>query len=52
MGCDYSGGLDTEGNNIKIDLKEKGNWDVKWTHLAQDRPQYRTLEHSNKSQFQ
>jgi hypothetical protein len=50
MGCDHSEGLATEENNIKTDLKEKGNWDVDGTHLAQDRPQYRTLEYSNESQ--
>jgi hypothetical protein len=32
---DHSGDLDTEGSNIKMDLKETCCDDVDWIHLAQ-----------------
>jgi hypothetical protein len=31
------------GNNIKMHVKEIGWKDVEWTHLAQDRGQWRDL---------
>jgi hypothetical protein len=30
-------------DNIKMDLREIGFWDVDWTHLAQDRDRWRAL---------
>jgi hypothetical protein len=30
--------LSIDGDNITMDLKEAGNWDVDWTHLAQENP--------------
>jgi hypothetical protein len=38
-GRNYLEDLSIDGGNIKLDLKEKCNWDVDWTHLAQERPQ-------------
>jgi hypothetical protein len=34
-------------SHIKMDLKEIGCEDVDWIYLAQDRGQWRAIEHSN-----